>query len=442
MGGRVVFAAAVIVIIVNAIYAQDAMIAGVIKPDNACGPRCLSAIMQVTGWGQPTCGVECIYRSLGKTLNSPTNLKELRDLARTFGFSAEVYKWKVSDLRTADGYVILPVGSAEGTEANPLHFILVVGCNDNYITVADGRTLATHDVPRAFLESRWSGYALRIAPGKGMGTPKGEFGPAKRPSTQEAGYDYVEDFGKVNPGAILKHTFIVANSKDIKGQVRIIRKSCTCLSASTTISTDGSILLNMELHVSNAGQQQAAVAIKLGDDGPIKRYALRASAYDSFVLDPAHPHIEAPASGKVEYNIKAEYYSDSDEAISFDHLEVASKGWSVKVVHAIDRNLNPGTFAFDVVLVYDVETGQSQSAWIKDTLYLVFKTKKGPRVVPVTISIDCRRLDAGVLRHESWCSVRPDHFVAMVLLGQGLSRPPASFPLPGSASEQEAGVSD
>ena len=45
-----------------------------IRPDKACGPRCLWALMQITKAGQSDCGIKSIYELIDKEPFTATNL--------------------------------------------------------------------------------------------------------------------------------------------------------------------------------------------------------------------------------------------------------------------------------------------------------------------------------------------------------------------------------
>lgn len=139
-----------------------------IKPDKACGPRCLWAVMQITGAGEPDCDIECIYKIVGKEPFSVTNLKDLKDTAEELGFSANGYKLTLSELEKISGYAILPVGSAAGIAKDPLHFILVKEVAKDYVTTINARTLKAQTIAVSELQQSWKGYALVISAGKGM----------------------------------------------------------------------------------------------------------------------------------------------------------------------------------------------------------------------------------------------------------------------------------
>ena len=140
-----------------------------IRPDKACGPRCLWALMQITKAGQPDCRLKCIYEIIGKEPFSATNLRDLKNAAEQLGFSAKGYKLTVSKLAKTKGYAILSVGSASGTAEDPLHFILVKRIIKDYVIAVNTKTLASQALPVSNLRDYWNGYALIITAGRGMG---------------------------------------------------------------------------------------------------------------------------------------------------------------------------------------------------------------------------------------------------------------------------------
>jgi ABC-type bacteriocin/lantibiotic exporter with double-glycine peptidase domain len=136
-----------------------------IRPDRSCGPRCLTALMQITGAGRPDCDIKCIYELIGKEPFGDTTLtlKDLKDAAQKLGFSANGYKLTVDDLKKITGYAILPVGNAAGTADDPQHFILVKQVVKNDVTIINTRTLKAQTIAVSDLQNAWKGYALVIS---------------------------------------------------------------------------------------------------------------------------------------------------------------------------------------------------------------------------------------------------------------------------------------
>ncbi|NQT00834.1 MAG: hypothetical protein HQ580_02305 [Planctomycetes bacterium] len=105
--------------------------------DNACGPRCLWALMQLTNVGKADCDVEYIYGLIGRPSSSPVNLKDLKDAAKKLGFEVHGQSLSIAKLKEMDGYAILPIGNSDGTKDRPLHFVLVAGVTAELALVVD-----------------------------------------------------------------------------------------------------------------------------------------------------------------------------------------------------------------------------------------------------------------------------------------------------------------
>jgi ABC-type bacteriocin/lantibiotic exporter with double-glycine peptidase domain len=122
--------------------------------------------MQITGAGDPSCDVNCIYKLIDKQPYSATSLKDLKNAALKLGFSATGYKLEIGDLEKMPDYAILPVGSASGTPQDPMHFILVKQTAKDYVTIINSQTLKPQTIRVSDLQESWKGYALVISLGK------------------------------------------------------------------------------------------------------------------------------------------------------------------------------------------------------------------------------------------------------------------------------------
>jgi len=113
----------------------------------SCGFNALQTYMRLTG------STETVRLS-GRV----NNLLDIKQAAEAVGVKAEGRLLTKEELLTLNGYAILPVGNAEGTEVDPLHFVLV-HVQDKNVTVYGanypGRT--TPDV----LDT-WKGHALVV----------------------------------------------------------------------------------------------------------------------------------------------------------------------------------------------------------------------------------------------------------------------------------------
>jgi ABC-type bacteriocin/lantibiotic exporter with double-glycine peptidase domain len=172
--------------------------------------------MQITKAGQPDCGIKCIYELIDKEPFSTTNLKDLKDAAEQLGFSAKGYKLTIEKLAKTKGYAILPVGSVSGTAEDPLHFILVKRIIKDYVIAVNTKTLASQALPVSNLRDYWNGYALAITAGKGMKPLRKEPDDIeqlpKRVKTPK--YNEIKDFGQVDSGSVVEHTFTIITEKD------------------------------------------------------------------------------------------------------------------------------------------------------------------------------------------------------------------------------------
>jgi len=212
---------------VNVISLQE------IRPDRACGPRCLWALVQITKSRKSDCGIKCIYELIGKEPFSATNLKDLKDAAEQLGFSASGYKLTVSKLAKAKGYAILPVGSVNGTTEDPLHFILVKRTTKNYVIFVNTRTLASQALPVSDMKENWNGYALVITAGQGMEQLQKEPDDIEQllKRMKTTNYDQVKDFGQVDSGSVVEHTFTIIPEENKDYKAKIVQKNCACLKA-------------------------------------------------------------------------------------------------------------------------------------------------------------------------------------------------------------------
>lgn len=142
---------------------QNNISSGLFKASQACGPRCLSAFMRLTGVGKPTCDVKYIYHLIGKTPYSVTTLKDLRDVAQQLGFFAVGYELTPTQLQNLNGYAVLPIGPAQGTRDDPFHFILVQSSADGYLNIINTTTLKRNHITFSQLQNSWTGYALVLS---------------------------------------------------------------------------------------------------------------------------------------------------------------------------------------------------------------------------------------------------------------------------------------
>lgn len=137
-----------------------------LKPDKACGPRCITALMRILKKGDTDWTIERIYQLIGKNPLAVTTLKDLKVAAEKLGFSAVGYKLKLNELKNINTYSILPLGYREGTAKEPLHFILLKEAKGDFATIVNTENLKLEDVLLSDLQKMWKGYALVISPNK------------------------------------------------------------------------------------------------------------------------------------------------------------------------------------------------------------------------------------------------------------------------------------
>jgi len=361
-----------------------------IRSDKACGPRCLSALMKITGGGRPGDGVVGIYKVMGRKPFEPTSLNDLKKAARKYGFSADGYRWAVEDLEKMRGYAILPVGKGPGTAAKPRHFILVKGVVGGYVTFINTRTLEAQALAITDLQKSWNGYVLVIDSGKGRPPLRKDSDGVPLPANNAAlkKYDKVKDFGIIDSGSLLEHTFVIPNGATVGGQARIVKRSCSCLSATLGKDALGNSTVTMQVRVTKAGWQVVFVAIRSGASGKITRYAIRAYGRASFEITPSKGYIELPNGGIVEYPVRIEYFTTRNDTVKYDHLETGIPSLTGGPV-AATRVFQGETckYTFVIPLVYDGGIASARVRRVNGNVRFLFNTTKGTRVIPMDLSV-------------------------------------------------------
>ena len=370
---------------VNVISLQE------IRPDRACGPRCLWALMQITKVGQSDCGIKCIYELIGKEPFSATNLKDLKDAAEQLGFSANGYKLTVSKLAKTKGYAILPVGSVCGTAENPLHFILVKQITKDYVIFVNTSTLASQALPVSDLNEYWNGYALIITAGQGMEPLRKEPDDIKKlpKRSKTAKYDEIKDFGQVDSGSVVEHTFTIITEKDKDYKAKIVQKNCACLKAKLGKDIEGRNTLTMELHVDAPAWQDAHAVVLLEPGGIIKRYAMRAYGTDSFEIWPQIAFIEAPQGGLINYPVKIHYFTGFDDVVKFDRLESTLPNLRCGAVKSESSTKKGATiFTFEIPLLFDAGEPPARVESVSGGVDFILDTGKGQRHIPLSLTAE------------------------------------------------------
>ncbi|MBN2589631.1 MAG: DUF1573 domain-containing protein [Sedimentisphaerales bacterium] len=358
-----------------------------IKQDKACGPKCLSALIQITKEGNPDCGIKCIYDIIDKEPFSATTLKDIKSAAEYLGFSAKGYKLTFKQLEKINGYVILPIGNATGTSNDPLHFILVKRITKSYVVIINTKTLSSQALPISNLQEYWNGYALVIEAGKGMKSLYKETdsfnqinkNEIKENIEQVKVYDQVKDFGQVDSGSIVEHTFTISNKKEKDYSAKIIQKSCSCINANLGKDIQGNHTLSIELRVDNPAWQEAYVVVLFKPGDIIKRYKVRAYGNDTFQITPRIGYIESPNCGLVKYPVQIDYFTSSDDIVKFNHMK--SSFVNLKCDRVKSEYFTKGevtTFTFKILLLFDANNPTKFEN--KDgSVHFILDTNKGQR---------------------------------------------------------------
>jgi predicted double-glycine peptidase len=345
--------------------------------------------MQITQAGQPGCGIKCIYELIGKEPFTATNLKDLKDAAEKLGFSAEGYKLTLRQLTKTKGYAILPVGTATGTVDDPLHFILVKRIVKNYAITVNTRNLSSQAMPISDLQDCWNGYALVITAGKGMNPLRKEPDNIKQlpKRVRTARYDAIKDFGQVDSGAVVEHTFTIVTEKDKDHKAKIVQKSCSCLNARLGKDTKGQNTLTLELHVDSPAWQASHAVVLLEPGGIIRRYAMRAYGKDTFEIWPTIAHIEAPEGGLIEYPVKIHYYTGSDDVVEFNRMTSTLENVKCRpVISKSSTKKGTTTFSFEIPLLFDAGEPPGRVESVRGNVDFVLDTGKGQRDIPMSLT--------------------------------------------------------
>jgi predicted double-glycine peptidase len=356
-----------------------------ITPDRACGPRCLIALMKLTGAGKADCDVDSIYGILGKPALSPTSLGDLKTVAEHLGFSAAGYRCSTADLAVFKDYLILPVGKGKATADNPAHFILVSVVTAEFGIVIDPYTLKPYAIELSEIKEQWNGQALVISAGKDMP-------PLRKPTVVDMDkrrkFDDLKDFGRVRSGTQLSHTFIVRKASEAGGAPKIIGKSCSCLSATLAKNDSGDATLTVQLNVEQSGTQQVQVAVGFEANDLIKRYQIL--VHGANIIEPVlkQVYIAAPDGGTIEHSVSFDYYTDAKGILMFDRIKTDLPNLKV-ISSTVTRYVRGEDYVINVKMPLILQAG-SPAARIQSTgtVDFVFQTELGERSIPVIVTLD------------------------------------------------------
>jgi hypothetical protein len=347
--------------------------------------------MQITKKGDPSCSIEHIYDLIGKKPFSIVTLKDLKVVAEKLGFFAVGYKLTLNRLENINAYAILPVGKQKGTDADPLHFVLLKEARVGFATIVDTQTLELENIAFSDLQKIWKGYALLLTPSAEIplfrkSSPELE----PQPASSLKPFDDVKDFGIVDSGSMLEHTFIIRNETGQPCKLRITSKSCSCISpelGKNDLKPKEETWFKLKLHVDRPAWSIAGVGVALEPTNIIKRYIVKAYGKDSFQITPAIGHIESPDGGVVEYQVKITYYTDLNDIVELDRIDSNIPNLSIGSI--VTEKVKKGqytTFYFNVTLLYDGGDPTNAVRKVQDELNFVLDTRKGKRFIPFRLT--------------------------------------------------------
>jgi predicted double-glycine peptidase len=361
--------------------------------EKSCGPSCLLAIIRITGMGSNKYNsVEDIYDLIGKKANTPTTLYDLKIAAKKLGFNAEGYACTVDNLTNINGYAILTVGHSKGTVTDPLHMILLREIRNDTAIIIDPNTLQDNYVTISKLKKAWNGYALIVSSKKD--TPLFRtISNENKPVIQEKrkGPDEIKNFGNVDGGSLLEHSFPIRNETDNVITLRIVGKNCSCVSAElgqTKLPPNQESFIKLSLFVDEPGETIAAVAVDIQPVNVIKSYVIKAQGRDSFQTIPAIGYIEAPEGGVVEYPVTATYFTDLNDIVTLDRIDVNLPNLTIKN-KKIEKILTKQYSVYNVntTLFYDCSEPINSVLKVEGKLNLVLNTTRGKRFIPFKMSV-------------------------------------------------------
>jgi len=359
-----------------------------LRSDNACGPRCIYALMQVTRAGKPDCNVKCIYELLGKQPFSATSLSDLKFIAERLGFSATGYRMTAAELKNTSDYVILRLRGTTPHRDRP-HFVLVERTVEDYAIIVNTTTLGRTAIMLAELGKYWDGRALVISAGKREWPSEKPVTGIEHLSKESKSWKHngIKDYGHVETGSRLEHTFVINNGPEPVLNVQVMAKSCSCLMANLGKNLNGQHTITLELVVDKPGWQEAYALVSLYPQASIKRYTVKAYGKDSFQLSPKIVHIEAPKAGQIEYRVRLDYFTDVNDAVKFVRMESNAEGLSVgRVTSTASSQEQTCTFSFEIPLIYDTGPKPHKVKHVAGSLTFVLDTVKGPRCIPLIVS--------------------------------------------------------
>jgi predicted double-glycine peptidase len=358
------------------------------RKDQCCGPCCLSAFTRLTNDEERAYAtIQVIYDLIGKDVNVPTSLYDLKSAAQKLGLRAEGFQCTLDDLRRMNGYAIVPIGPAKGTVTEPFHFILVRGVQEQEVLVVDPRTLQTRPVRGADLEDVWNGVALVLSTGGSrFFSPKRAPEPKRMLASSPEADEQTRDFGLVDAGSALKHSFPIRNETRDPVTLRIVSKSCSCVFAemgSTTLLPGQETTLSLQLHVDKPGLSAARVVVEQRPGAVIRRYAIKAYGKDSFLTVPPIGYMEVLASDAPDYPVRIIYYADPNDSVTFSRMESDIQG--LGIARIVPERIDEGTYAvfqFDLLLHLNTGDPRDEAHRVEGRVHFLLESLKGERSIP------------------------------------------------------------
>jgi predicted double-glycine peptidase len=349
--------------------------------DNACGPKCLWALTQLTGVGNAD--VNDIYRIIGRPVTSAVNLKDLKDAAVKLGFAAEGCKLKPSDLTGLRGYAILPVGKTTGTEQEPLHFVLIAGAKGEEIAVIDTTALALEVVPMAALTKIWAGPALVISrdtQGNQLSKPLAPLDGAQATGRQ------IIDLGTVEVGTKINRSLVVSSADD-RTEWKIIGKSCHCLEAELSRDAAGRVVLSAHLEVKMGGSQVQFIAVSSQQASVRKDYQFRVFGKNAHRIRPDNAYLDA-REGRTEYPIIIQYFpGDTNGSVTFDGVQTTIANLECGEPNIVETTYGDArAVTISVPLIYTL-TDAARGKTFKEDILFKLKTGGGDRLLSFPLTI-------------------------------------------------------
>lgn len=139
---------------------------------------------------------------------------------------------------------------------------------------------------------------------------------ASLPSPLPPSPDEIHQFGLVECGTILHHSFRLSDPDGPAEESRILYKNCSCLEARLVPHDGGAVELALKMDV-HPGWQQAYAAVEFSPSGTIRRYGVNVFGKDSFHITPSIAYMEAPEGGRVDHPVRIEFFADANSTAEF-----------------------------------------------------------------------------------------------------------------------------